>query len=76
MMEMNIAPLDRHYHYVVLAPVGTCERKPVTYQLLSEYPDKVENWIKKFPCHELNRRYPEIRNSFFRRRDSSLTPTK
>jgi hypothetical protein len=54
MAKMNVVPLNRHYPFVGPAPEGMMETKPVTYQLLEDSPDKIENCIKRYPRIEPN----------------------
>jgi hypothetical protein len=56
MAEMSVAPLDRRYPFVTSAAQsgGNMEEEKVTYLLLAEAPDKIENWIKKFARIEPN----------------------
>jgi hypothetical protein len=49
MAEMNVTSLNHNYPFVRLAPDRMIELKPITYQLLAESPDKIDNWIKRYP---------------------------
>jgi hypothetical protein len=56
MNETNVSPLDRRYPFLAsAAPAGgSLKEGDVTYMLLSESPDKVESWMKKFARVEPN----------------------
>jgi hypothetical protein len=58
MDELTVAPLDRRFRFVASAPSPggeeNMEEEKVTYLLLSETPDKIESWMKRFPRIEPN----------------------
>jgi hypothetical protein len=54
MNNPNVAPLDRSFPFVRSEPDPDEAMGAVTYALLAESPDKIENWTKKCPRIEPN----------------------
>ena len=50
MSKKTIPPLDRRYHFSISDGTRSeSEKEGTTYLLLAELPDKIENWLQRFP---------------------------